>query len=77
MLVFQKPVEFVIVAGTKITHHMLIAEEEHDGQRIVELIHLVEIADLVKVAEVDDGKVFDAFSNACSCVSRSDEGPRV
>lgn len=36
---------------------MLIAVEEHDRHRIVELVHRVEIRDLVDVAEVDDGEI--------------------
>lgn len=43
---------------------MLVAEEEHDGERVVELVHLVEVGHLVDVAEVDDGKVLDLVGNA-------------
>lgn len=43
---------------------MLVAEEEHDGHGIVEFVHLVEIGDLVEIAYIDDGKVFDAVGDA-------------
>lgn len=57
LLVLQHPVQLVVITRSKITHHMLIAIEEHDRHRIVELIHRAEIGDLVEVAKVDDGEV--------------------
>lgn len=38
---------------------MLVPEEEHDCHGIVELVHLLEVGDLVEIADVDDGEVFD------------------
>lgn len=38
LLVLQHPVQLVVVAGTKIAHHVFIAEEEHDGHRVVQLV---------------------------------------
>jgi len=43
---------------------VLVAEEEHDGERVVELVHLVEVGHLVDVAEVDHGKVLDLVGDA-------------
>lgn len=43
---------------------MLIAEEKHDRHGIVELVHLVEVGDLVDVADVDYGEVLDAVGDA-------------
>ena len=60
LLVFEDPVEFVVVASTEITHHMFVAEEEHESDRIIELVHLLEVGDLVEVANVDDGEVLDS-----------------
>jgi hypothetical protein len=37
----------------------LVAPEKHDGARIVELIHGVEIRNNLIVDRVDDGEVFD------------------
>lgn len=37
---------FVVVASAKIYHHVLIAEEEHDGARVVQLVHDVEVGNL-------------------------------
>lgn len=42
---------------------MLVPEEEHDGHRVVKLVHLLKIRDLVNVAEIDDGKVFHAIGD--------------
>lgn len=57
LLVLQYPIQLVVVTRSKITHHVFIAVEEHDRHRIVELVHGVEIGDLVDVAQVDDGEV--------------------
>lgn len=57
LLVLQHPIQLVVVAGAKIAHHVFISVEEHDRHRIVELVHRVEIRDLVDVAKVDDGKI--------------------
>ena len=43
---------------------MLVAEEKHDGDRVIKFIHLVEIGDFVDINEVNDGKVFDFFGDA-------------
>ena len=71
LLVLQHPVELIVVAGTKIAHHMFITEEEHDSHRVVELVHLLEVWDLVEIADVDDGKVLDAVGDSWSKVSFS------
>ena len=47
LLVFQDPIELVVVAGSEITHHMLVPEEEHQGDGIVQFVHLLEVRDLV------------------------------
>ena len=57
LLVVEDPVDLVIVAGAKVAHHVLVAKEEHDGHGVVELVHLVEVGDLVQVAYVDHSKV--------------------
>ena len=64
LLILKHPIQFVVVSRSEITHHVLVAEEEHDGHGIVEFVHLVEIGDLVEVADVDDGEVFDAVGDA-------------
>lgn len=38
---------------------MLVAEEEHDGARVVQLVHGLEVGHLVEVAQVHDGEVLD------------------
>jgi uncharacterized 2Fe-2S/4Fe-4S cluster protein (DUF4445 family) len=35
LLIFQNPVQLVVIAGTEIAHHVFVAEEEHKGDRIV------------------------------------------
>lgn len=57
LFVFQHPIQLVIVTRSEIAHHVFIAIEEHDRHRIVELVHRVEIGDLVDVAQVNDGEV--------------------
>ena len=63
LLILQHPVELVVVAGAEIAHHVLVAEEEHEGDGIVEFVHLLEVGDLVEVADVDDGEVLDAVGD--------------
>lgn len=57
LLVLQHPLDLVVVAGAQVDHHVLVAEEEHERARVVELVHLVEVGHLVDVAQVYDGKV--------------------
>jgi len=56
LLVLQNPVQLAVTSA-EITHHMFVAEEEHEGDWVVEFIHLLEVRDLVKIAHIDDGKV--------------------
>jgi len=63
LLVVYVEVQLVIISRAKITHHMLVAPEEHDGTHIVELVHLVEVLDDSVVACVDDSKISDLVGN--------------
>lgn len=64
LFILQDPVQFIIIPRTKITHHMFIPEEEHDGDGVVQLIHLVEIRHFVDIAKIDDSEVFDLVSDS-------------
>lgn len=64
LLILQHPVEFVVVSGSKIAHHMFIAEEEHYCHRVIEFVHLNEIWHLIDIAKVDDGKILDAIGDS-------------
>ena len=64
LLVLQNPVQLVVVSGSEITHHVFVAEEEHDGHGVVELVHLVEVWHLVQIADVDDCEILDAVGDA-------------
>jgi hypothetical protein len=57
LLVLHGPVDLVVVAGAQIDHDVLVAEEEHDGAGIVELVHLVEVRHLGDVHQVDHTEV--------------------
>ena len=63
LLVLESPVDLVVVPGAKINHNVLVPEEEHDGGRVVELVHGVEIRDLGDVHQVNHSKVFDRLRN--------------
>ncbi len=43
LLVLHRPVDLVVVAGAQIDHDVSVAEEEHDGARVVQFVHLVEV----------------------------------
>ena len=64
LLVFQQPIHLVVISRAKIAHHMLVAVEEHDRKRVVQLVHCIEVGHLVEITQVDDGKVFDAVGDA-------------
>ena len=51
---------------------MLVAEEEHKRDRIVKFVHLVEVGDLVEVANVDDSEVLHTIGNAWDKLVGSD-----
>jgi hypothetical protein len=36
LLILQNPVQLVVVASTKIAHHVFVAEEEHEGDWVVQ-----------------------------------------
>lgn len=38
LLVLEDEVELVVVSGSQIHHDQLVAEEEHDGHRVVQLV---------------------------------------
>ena len=69
LLVLQDPVQFVVVAGAKVAHHVLIPEEEHKGHWVVQLVHLFEVGYLIKVANIDDGKILDTICDTCAVKS--------
>jgi hypothetical protein len=60
LLILEHPVQLVVISRAEIAHHVLVAEEEHHRDRVVQLVHLLEIGHLVQVADVDDGEVLDA-----------------
>jgi hypothetical protein len=35
LLVLQYPIQFVVIAGAEIAHHVFISEEEHEGDCVV------------------------------------------
>lgn len=38
LLILENEVELIVVTGSQIHHDQLVAEEEHDGHRVVQLI---------------------------------------
>lgn len=43
---------------------MFVSKEEHEGNGIVEFVHLLEVGDLIEVADVDNGEVLDTIGDA-------------
>lgn len=64
LLILEHPVQFVVISRPEITHHMLVAEEEHQRHAVVEFVHLLEVRYLVEIADVDDGEVLDSVGDA-------------
>ena len=48
------PVEVIVVTRSKITHHVFVPEEEHNGHGIVQLVHGLEVRNFIDVTDVDD-----------------------
>jgi hypothetical protein len=44
---------------------VFVSEEEHEGDGIVEFVHLFEVGYLIEIADVNDGEVLDTVGNAC------------
>ncbi|KAH3660218.1 hypothetical protein OGAPHI_007423 [Ogataea philodendri] len=63
LFVANREVELVVVACAKVAHHVLVAVEEHHRHRVVQLVHLVEVGNLVDVAQIDNGKLADLGRN--------------
>ncbi len=63
LLILQYPVELIVVSRPEIAHHVLVAEEEHERHWIVQFIHLLEVRDLVKIANVDYCEILDTIGN--------------
>lgn len=64
MFVVERPVDLVVVARAQVDHDVLVAEEEHDGARVIELVHRVEVRHLRDVHHVDHRKVLDVLGDA-------------
>jgi uncharacterized 2Fe-2S/4Fe-4S cluster protein (DUF4445 family) len=47
LLVLENPVEFVVVTGAEITHHVFVSEKEHNRNWVVEFVHLLEVGNLI------------------------------
>lgn len=64
LLILQDPIQLVVVTSTEIAHHVFVSEEEHEGDGVVEFVHLLEVGDLIEIADVDDGEVLDTVGDA-------------
>ena len=42
---------------------MLIAKEKHKRDRVVELVHLLEVGDLIQIADIEDSEILDAVGD--------------
>jgi hypothetical protein len=63
LLVLQNPVQLVVVTSAEIAHHVFVAEEEHQGDWVVDFVHLLEVRNLVEIAHIDGGKVLDSIGD--------------
>lgn len=63
LFVIHCPVYLVVITSSEINHDMFVTIEEHDGARIVQLVHLVEVRDLGDIYEVDDCEVLHFLCN--------------
>jgi hypothetical protein len=57
LLVSDRPVDLVVIAGRQVHHDVAVAEEEHDGALVIELVHGVEVGNLRDIHEIRHGEV--------------------
>lgn len=46
LFVVERPRDLVVVSRPEVDHDVLVAEEEHDGARVVQLVHVVKVRHL-------------------------------
>ena len=49
---------------TQIDHDVFVSVKEHDGARIVQLVHLVEVGDFGNVDEIHAGEILDLLGRS-------------
>ncbi|CAD0203491.1 unnamed protein product [Chrysodeixis includens] len=64
LLVFQRPVDLVVVAGAQIYHNVLVAEEEHHRAGVIQLVHFIKVWYFSDIHEVYNGEVLDLLRDA-------------
>lgn len=64
LFILQREIQFIVVSRSKVAHHMLVSEEKHDGARIEQLVHVVEVRHLRVVAQINDGEVLHLLRDA-------------
>jgi hypothetical protein len=55
---------------------VFVSEEELEGEGIVKFVHLLEVGDLIEVADVGDCEVLDTSGDTCqmlACTRKSSE----
>lgn len=63
LLVFQSPIDLVVISRTEIDHNMFIAEEKHYRARVIQLVHSVEIWHLWNINKIYNSKILDRLSH--------------
>ena len=48
----------------KVTYHMFIPKKKHQRNRIIQLIHLLEIRHLIQITHIKHSKVFNSVGDA-------------
>ncbi len=62
------------MSRNKETHHVLVAEEEHERHRIVELVHLLEVRNLIEIAYVEHGEILNTVRDPYAKRNVSQQG---
>ena len=42
---------------------MFVPEKEHECHRVVELVHLLEVGNLIQIANIEHGKILDTVGD--------------
>ena len=64
MLIVHGPVNLIVVTRSEVNHYVFVSEEKHDRAWVIELIHGVEVRDLLYINAIDYSKVLDFIGDA-------------
>lgn len=63
LLVFNRPIYFVVISGAQINHNVLVSEEKHHCAWVVEFVHFVKIWHPCDINQIKHRKISTLFGD--------------